>query len=105
MEGKNLKMISLMVIVFLGLFVGKSSAFGECYGQCLIDCSSDGSGIKIARCPFVCLTKCMVDATPNYYCKFGCAVSNCIKKSTPQDARVDQVEHCVNSYCDNKCTN
>lgn len=102
MDVKNLKMISLMVIVLLGLFVGKSSAFGECYGQCVIDCFAAGRG---AKCPFVCLKKCIVDVTPNYYCNFGCSVSNCIKKSTPQDPRVDQVEHCVNSYCDNKCNN
>ncbi|KAI3850128.1 hypothetical protein MKW92_036047 [Papaver armeniacum] len=105
MEGKILKMISLMVILLLGLFVGKSSAFGECYGQCVIDCFAHGSGAKSLKCPFVCLKKCTIDVTPNDYCNFGCAVSNCIKKSTPQDLRVDEVEHCVNSYCDNKCKN
>ncbi|KAI3926432.1 hypothetical protein MKX01_032620 [Papaver californicum] len=102
MEGKNLKMISLMVIVLLGMLAGKSSAFGECYAQCLIDCATDGKGFL---CPFICLKKCIIGATPNYYCNFGCAVSNCIKKSTPQVPRADEVEHCVNSYCHNKCNN
>ncbi|KAI3991841.1 hypothetical protein MKX01_012786 [Papaver californicum] len=108
MEGKNLKMISLMVIVLLGLLAGKSSAFDtECYVQCLIDCSTDGSAASAFKCPFVCLKKCNFEATPNssntnYYYNFGCAVSNCIKKSTPQVPRADEVEHCVNSYCDNK---
>ncbi|KAI3918150.1 hypothetical protein MKX01_041470 [Papaver californicum] len=88
-----------MVIVMLGMFVGKSSAFSkECYVGCLLQCA-----LTLAS-PFTCLKKCIFMGIPlneinshNHFCKLGCATSNCLKKSTPQDPRGEEVEHCVNS--------
>ncbi|MCL7040590.1 hypothetical protein MKW94_018231 [Papaver nudicaule] len=113
MEGKNVKMISLMVIVMLGMFVGRSSAFSkDCFVGCFVQCAITHPDKHILECPFTCLKKCIFEGTPankieshGHYCKLGCAATNCINKSTPQDPRGDQVEHCVNSYCTKKCTN
>ncbi|KAI3881188.1 hypothetical protein MKX03_002362 [Papaver bracteatum] len=114
MERKNVKIISLMVIVMLGMFVGKSSAFSkDCFVGCLVTCAVTHPNKHILECPFTCLKKCIfkkgpsnkIESLGDHYCKLGCATANCISKSTPQDPRGDQVEHCVNSYCAKKCTN
>ncbi|KAI3985475.1 hypothetical protein MKX01_033789 [Papaver californicum] len=113
MEGKNVRMISLMVIVMLSMFVGKSSAFRkECYVGCLLQCALTHPDKGILACPFTCLKKCIFMGIPlseikshNHFCKLGCAASNCLKKSTPQDPRGEEVERCVQSYCNNKCIN
>ncbi|RZC72805.1 hypothetical protein C5167_048284 [Papaver somniferum] len=113
MEGKNMRTISLLVIVMLGMFVGKSSAFSkECYMGCLLQCALTHPDKGIFACPFTCLKRCISKGIPlneinsdNQFCKLGCATSKCLKKSTPQDPRGEEVERCVNFYCDNKCTN
>ncbi|KAI3991842.1 hypothetical protein MKX01_012787 [Papaver californicum] len=114
MEGKNVKMVSLMVTVMLGMLVGRSSAFSkDCFVGCLVQCAVTHPNKHMLECPFTCLKKCILDGTPSnkiesldgHYCKLGCATANCISKSTPQNPRGDQVEHCVNSYCLKKCTN
>ncbi|KAI3852613.1 hypothetical protein MKX03_025711 [Papaver bracteatum] len=125
MEAKNVKVISLMVIVMLGSFAEKSLAqsaftFTEiCYVGCLVRCGithrHDREAIFL-QCPMDCLKECIFPwSTPtdkiaatsqeDHYCKFGCAALNCIKGSTPKDPRGYQVERCVNSFCSNKCTN
>ncbi|KAI3988665.1 hypothetical protein MKX01_027029 [Papaver californicum] len=102
MEAKNVKVISLMVIVMLGMLAEKSSAFSEmCYVGCLVQCV-----LLIVMVTRLCFNAhCDVTITHDSYCKFGCAASSCIKKSTPKDPRGDEVERCVNSFCRNKCTN
>ncbi|MCL7051109.1 hypothetical protein MKW94_021595 [Papaver nudicaule] len=118
MEAKNMKVISLMVIVMLGMFAEKSSAFSEvCYVGCLVQCgfTHRHDHKAIFRCPLSCLGKCIFEwksptgetstTTHNHYCKLGCAASNCIKKSTLKDPRGYEVERCVNSFCHNQCTN
>ncbi|MCL7043877.1 hypothetical protein MKW94_001241 [Papaver nudicaule] len=115
MEAKNVKVISLIVIVMLGMFSAKSVALSEmCYVGCLVQCGFTHRQDHKAmfQCPLSCLEKCIFPWSPtsetstyNHYCKFGCAASNCIKKSTPKDPRGDEVERCVNSFCHNICTN
>ncbi|KAI3851024.1 hypothetical protein MKX03_014449 [Papaver bracteatum] len=110
MEWKNVKMISLMVIVMLGMFVEESSAWDfdkTCYVKCLAGCAWNRTGDEIYQCPFICVPKCWISGTSpnsyNFYCQYGCAISKCLKKSTPKDPRGEEVEHCVNSYCGDKC--
>ncbi|MCL7033410.1 hypothetical protein MKW94_016704 [Papaver nudicaule] len=112
MEGKNMKVISLVLIVMFGMFVGKSAAFDKvCYVGCLAKCAITHPGDKMLICPVKCLGKCIFALAPNTvttqndYCKFGCAVSNCVKNSTTEDTRGDEVEYCVNSRCGNMCIN
>ncbi|KAI3953082.1 hypothetical protein MKW98_020277 [Papaver atlanticum] len=114
MKGKNMKMISLMVIVMLGMFVGKSSAFSkDCFVGCLTTCAVTHPDLHMLECPFTCLKKCLsggassnkIESLDGQYCMIGCATANCINKSTPQNPSGDQVDHCVNSYCAKKCTN
>ncbi|KAI3930304.1 hypothetical protein MKW92_011546 [Papaver armeniacum] len=117
MEGKNVKVISLMVIVMFGMFVGRSSAFSkDCFVGCMVACAVTHPNKSMFVCPFTCLKKCIfrsddpdpsnkIESPGDRYCKLGCATANCISKSTPQNPRGDQVEHCVNSYCAKKCTN
>ncbi|KAI3864917.1 hypothetical protein MKW92_048033 [Papaver armeniacum] len=114
MERKNVKVISLMVIVMFGMFVERSTAFSKgCFVGCLVICAVTHPNKHMLFCPFTCLKKCIFKKSPSnkieslgdQYCKLGCAASNCISKSTPQNPRGDQVEHCVNSYCAQKCTN
>ncbi|KAI3995021.1 hypothetical protein MKX01_006624 [Papaver californicum] len=104
MEGKNVKMISLVVIVvMLRMLVEKSSAFEKpCYVTCYEDCFSRHGFLGVFVCPFTCLKK---NISRNYYCELGCAVSNCINISTRQDARGDEMEDCVNFHCGNICKN
>ncbi|MCL7034088.1 hypothetical protein MKW94_010399 [Papaver nudicaule] len=116
MGEKNVKVISLMVIVMLGMFPAKSSALSElCYVGCLVKCGFTHRHDQkaMSQCPLSCLEKCIFPWSPtgetstshNHYCKFGCAAANCIDKSTPKDPRGSQVERCVNSFCHTKCTN
>ncbi|KAI3868359.1 hypothetical protein MKX03_029858 [Papaver bracteatum] len=109
MADENAKMIFLLVLVMLGMFAAETEAFkGKCYFQCMVGCAARRPGKRAFICPVICLPKCLfcrvsLDNASNDYCKFGCAMSNCIKNSTPRDPREDEVEHCVNSYCANKC--
>ncbi|KAI3965727.1 hypothetical protein MKX01_010684 [Papaver californicum] len=100
----------------LGMFAEKNSPFSEmCYVGCLVQCGFTHRHDHKAmfQCPLSCLRKCIFQWTPtdevttthHNYCKFGCAASSCIKKSTPKDPRGDEVERCDNSFCRNKCTN
>ncbi|KAI3873223.1 hypothetical protein MKX03_024982 [Papaver bracteatum] len=107
-------MISLMVIVIFGMFVGRSSAFTkDCFVGCSVTCAVTHTNKHILECPFICLMKCIfcpdpsnkIESLGDHYYKLGCATANCISKSTPQNPRGDQVEHCVNFYCAKKCTN
>ncbi|KAI3905505.1 hypothetical protein MKX01_032621 [Papaver californicum] len=110
MEAKNVKIVSLMVIVMLGMFVEKSSAFDKtCFVGCLVKCALRHPSFT---CPLICVAKCIFHGTPSNkieslgdFCKLGCATTKCISQSTPQNPRGDQVEHCVNSYCANICKN
>ncbi|KAI3953107.1 hypothetical protein MKW98_020302, partial [Papaver atlanticum] len=80
MEGKNVKMISLMVIVMFGMFVGRSSAFSkDCFVGCLVICAVTHPNKQMLVCPFTCLKKCIfrsdssnkIESLGDHYCKLG----------------------------------
>ncbi|KAI3975098.1 hypothetical protein MKX01_031078 [Papaver californicum] len=112
MEGENVKIIFLMVI--MGMFVGKSfesdekssSAEKACYLGCMIQCAMIPDPTQpLLACALTCLKSCYKNESPssNLYCEFGCAEIECFTKSTPQDPLGEEVERCVKSYCVDKC--
>ncbi|KAI3987679.1 hypothetical protein MKX01_028413 [Papaver californicum] len=89
MKRKNVKTFSLMVLLMLGLFVGKSCAFSkDCFVGCLVTCDVTHPNKHMLECQFTCLKRCILDGTPSdkieslgdHYCKLGCATTNCISR-------------------------
>lgn len=93
MESMKLRAF-VIAIVFLGLFVGQSSAsFSDCYTRCFIFCMIDPSQ-TVCKCTTKCLKQCIfnsdsgnsvstnsiqhkADSSNLNFCKLGCAFSTC----------------------------
>ncbi|KAI3995022.1 hypothetical protein MKX01_006625 [Papaver californicum] len=116
MEGKNLKMISVMVVLILGMLAGKSTAdvdYKQCYNFCMELCSA---APQAAICPFTCWRDCTFQGKASLddekvtggsaynYCKLGCAAMDCINKNTPQDLSGQEMKDCYNFHCGKECT-
>ncbi|KAI3859624.1 hypothetical protein MKX03_036008 [Papaver bracteatum] len=109
MEGKQMKMALVMVMLVLGMCVELSSARAlGCYDQCVVKCAVE----KGRSATMVCLPKCYIKCgsinavTPAHdYCKLGCAISTCLTGNTLESVRGNKVEKCVNSVCAEKCNN
>ncbi|XP_026415844.1 thionin-like protein 2 [Papaver somniferum] len=116
MAGRNLKMSFVMVMLILGMFVGKSIAKDddnldiECWDECVSDCQYKGDADP-NLCPYICRYKCekglasLGKVTSAYaYCKVGCAVFNCINKSSAQALRGQEAIDCYKFHCGKECT-
>ncbi|KAI3933080.1 hypothetical protein MKW92_002236 [Papaver armeniacum] len=108
MEGKQMKMAFVMVMLVLGIYVELSSARLGCYDECVVKCASEKGRSAKMVCPPMCYTKCgSIDAVSSAhdYCKLGCAISTCLTGNTLESIRGNKVEKCMNSICAEKCNN
>ncbi|KAL5698064.1 hypothetical protein ACHQM5_029148 [Ranunculus cassubicifolius] len=112
MEGKVVRAMFLIVIVFGGMVLEQSYAeslnsFKNCYGLCFLGCMIKPDR-NVFKCGFNCLKSCAFrpqDAISDThrYCELGCASSKCLNISTEGNPGAEAMEGCVMS-CSDLCT-
>ncbi|XP_010553496.1 PREDICTED: thionin-like protein 2 [Tarenaya hassleriana] len=112
MESKRvMSAVVMMVVVVIGTSAIQTEAgqFGDCYKKCLLGCALEMK-FKAYMCPLTCLKTCVSPGSPSlsssdqthYFCKLGCASSNCLDHSSVQNPNEEEVENCLNA-CSHSC--